>query len=127
MSEKKAPALPSTQRQATQYLEFNRAAIARKTQEIAGLNARIAEIEALAPTLPEAAASSSGPAVSADVGDVVRCEFGRAPNRKEVEATVVGVKTDPDTGKVTALKVQYGDGFDAETQVIRPGQVKSRF
>lgn len=58
-------------------------------------------------------------------GSVVKIKLGRKFADKDttriVEATVVGVREDENTGK--QYKVSYGSGFDAEVAVVNSAQI----
>lgn len=55
------------------------------------------------------------------VGTLITARVGRAETAKNVEAEVVGVKDD-EAGR-RLYKISFGDGFDADVQVIQPHQI----
>lgn len=89
--------------------------------EIVEQRALVEKYEALAPTLPESAA----PAVRAKkvyaVGEVVKFNYGRDKTRVELQGVVKAVS--PDGGK---LKVEVGEGFDAQVYTIFTGAITAR-
>ena len=56
------------------------------------------------------------------VGSKVIVTVGKGEAAKEVEAVVVGVREEEDGSKT--LKVQYGEGFDADIAVVKASKVK---
>lgn len=56
------------------------------------------------------------------VGSKVIITVGKGEAAKEVEAVVVGVREEEDGSKT--LKVQYGEGFDADIAVVKASKVK---
>ena len=98
---------------------------AKAINEAEAAQAAAAEYEQLAATLPESNNPGSVPAeyLTLAVGTVISFEHGRADNRRAVaHATIVAVKAGED-GKAKQYKVQYGEGFDQQFQVIFPGQI----
>lgn len=104
------------------------AAVKRAAKAIAEAEAAQAaarEYEELANTLPESNNAGSVPAehLSLTAGQRVSFEHGRADKRRAVsDAVIVAVKAGED-GKAKQYKVQYGEGFDQQFQVIFPGQI----
>lgn len=52
----------------------------------------------------------------------VRVKLGRAETTREVEAVVVGVKTDEENGS-RRFKVLYGTGLDTDTVIVQESQI----
>lgn len=69
-------------------------------------------------------AETSERLASVGTGSVIVARIGRAETSRNVEAVVLGVKTDDNTGAVR-YKISFGEGFDADTQVIQPSQIVS--
>lgn len=57
---------------------------------------------------------------SIETGDTVTFDFGRGDTKKSLTGTVLGMKDDSN-GRW--IKVQIGDGFDAETKTIRTASI----
>lgn len=55
-----------------------------------------------------------------ETGDTITFSHGRGDNRRDLTGTVLGEKADSN-GRW--LKVQAGEGFDAETLTIRPAAI----
>ncbi|CAB3795589.1 hypothetical protein [Pararobbsia alpina] len=90
-------------------------------EQIAALQARIAADTAKLNELQAAEkASSALETLAADAP--VRFVFGRAENRKEYDGVVLGIA---ETDKGKRIKVQYGEGFDAQIVVIDPSAILS--
>lgn len=60
---------------------------------------------------------------SVTVGTAITAKLGRAETTREVAAVVVGVKDDEAGAR--RYKISFGDGFDADVQVIQPSQIVS--
>lgn len=58
---------------------------------------------------------------SVGVGTLITARIGRAETSREVQAEVLGVK-DEESG-ARRYKISFGDGFDADVQVIQPSQI----
>lgn len=83
------------------------------------LDEKIAQTEALLEKYKaEKAAQAAQSNVS--IGDTVRFRFGRGDTKRELVGTVLGDKTDSG-GRW--LKVQAGEGFDAETFKVHASNV----
>lgn len=57
-------------------------------------------------------------------GSGISARIGRGETSQIVQATVLGVKEDENTG-ARRYKIAYGNGFDADTVVIQPAQIVS--
>lgn len=60
---------------------------------------------------------------SVGVGTLITAKLGRAETTREVKAEVLGVK-DEDNG-ARRYKISFGEGFDADIQIIQPSQIVS--
>lgn len=58
---------------------------------------------------------------SVGVGTLITAKLGRAETTREVAAEVVGVKDD-EAGR-RLYKISFGEGFDADVQIIQPHQI----
>lgn len=61
-------------------------------------------------------------AASIEVGTTVYINVGKGETRKEVEAKVIGIREDEETGK--QYKVAYGSGFDADVKVVGASRLR---
>jgi hypothetical protein len=79
---------------------------------IAADTAKLAELEA--------AAAAGNAMANLASGDVIEFLFGRGETRKQRAGVVLGVA---ETDKGKKIKVQTGEGFDAEILVISPDAI----
>ncbi|WP_155754006.1 hypothetical protein [Burkholderia vietnamiensis] len=86
---------------------------------IESLKARIAADTAKLAEMEAAAAAGSAMDKLAS-GDVIEFMFGRGETRKQRAGVVLGIA---DTDKGKRIKVQTGEGFDAEILVISPDAI----
>lgn len=86
---------------------------------IEALKARIAADTAKLAELEAAAAAGNAMANLAS-GDVIEFMFGRGETRKQRAGVVLGIA---ETDKGKRIKIQTGEGFDAEILVISPDAI----
>jgi hypothetical protein len=86
---------------------------------IESLKARIAA-DTLKLAELEAAAAAGNAMANLASGDVIEFMFGRGETRKQRAGVVLGVA---ETEKGKKIKVQTGEGFDAEILVISPDAI----
>lgn len=84
----------------------------KKVQELQKLDAEIQALRADLKLINDVAQLKAN--------DVVVFRFGRKDNRQDITATVLGVY---DTDKGRRIKVFYGEGLEADTKTIKPGDV----
>jgi hypothetical protein len=84
----------------------------KKVQELQKLDAEIQVLRADLKLINDVAQLKAN--------DVIMFRFGRKDNRQDITATVLGVY---DTEKGRRIKVFYGEGLEADTKTIKPGDV----
>ena len=108
-----------TRKAAYYQITLAEARIAKANEQIGVAQARIDELNALIPTLPEQAVVDSRVYT---VGESITFNAGRGPTRKQLVGVVAAVKNKED-GKVEAYRITVGEGFDAELYTALPGAV----
>lgn len=88
-------------------------------EQIVALRTRIEADKAKLKEL-EAVENAAKALANLKAGSAIEFIYGRAENRKQYAGVVMGIA---DTDKGTRIKVQYGEGFDAQIVVIAPGDV----
>lgn len=93
------------------------------TQEAAvvATQAQIAEYENLAATLPESVAASPAKREQFAVGTEVSFNYGRAASRVVKVGVITATKVED--GVIVQYRVETGEGFDAESFRVFPGQI----
>lgn len=108
-----------TRKAAYYQISLAEARIAKANEQIGVAQARIDELNALIPTLPEQVVVDSR---VYSVGESITFNAGRGPTRKQLVGVVAAVKNKED-GKVEAYRISVGEGFDAELYTALPGSV----
>lgn len=108
-----------TRKAAYYQISLAEARIAKAKEQIGVAQARIDELNALIPTLPEQVVVDSR---VYSVGESITFNAGRGPTRKQLVGVVAAVKNKED-GKVEAYRISVGEGFDAELYTALPGSV----
>lgn len=114
-----APAAVTTRKAAFYQISLAEGRIAKANEQIGVAQARIDELNALIPTLPEQAVVDTR---VFSVGESITFNAGRGPTRKQLVGVVTAVKAKED-GKVEAYRITVGEGFDAELFTALPGSV----
>lgn len=108
-----------TRKAAYYQITLAEARIAKAQEQIGWATARINELNALIPTLPEQAVVDSRVYT---VGESITFNAGRGQTRKTLTGVVTAVKAKED-GKVEAYRITVGEGFEAELYTALPGSV----
>ena len=114
-----APAAVTTRKAAYYQISLAEGRIAKANEQLGVAQARIDELNALIPTLPEQVVVDSR---VFSVGESITFNAGRGPTRKALTGVVTAVKAKED-GKVEAYRITVGEGFDAELYTALPGSV----
>ena len=114
-----AAAAAVTRKAAYYQITLAEARIAKAQEQIGVAQARIDELNALIPTLPEQVVVDSRVYT---VGESITFNAGRGPTRKQLVGVVAAVKNKED-GKVEAYRISVGEGFEAELYTALPGSV----
>lgn len=108
-----------TRKAAYYQITLAEARIAKAQEQIGVAQARIDELNALIPTLPEQVVVDSRVYT---VGESITFNAGRGPTRKQLVGVVAAVKNKED-GKVEAYRISVGEGFETELYTALPGSV----
>ena len=108
-----------TRKAAYYQIGLAEARIAKAQEQIGWAQARIDELNALIPTLPEQVVVDSRVYT---VGESITFNAGRGKTRKQLVGVVAAVKNKED-GKVEAYRIAVGEGFDEERFTVAPGSV----